>query len=262
MKKKVLLFAAATMITAGASAQLSVGLKTGYTMPTKSTVIGTETNGTTTTNIYGSFTKGIPVSLEFAYMLSDNIGIQMDATYLMGSEIMTNSISSTSFDMKAYSKSSQIRLAPQLRFELDNIYSRMGLMIPVGGKTTFRQEQTTTIPLLGTSETIIEGESKGSLSIGYVGAIGYQMDFGDNLQLFGEFEVVSLSIKSKSQEITRYDVDGIDQTSGMTTSQLQTEYVDELDSSASTSPSEPSKALAGIAPFSSYGFQVGVRIKL
>ena len=59
--KKVLLFIVTVFIATSMSAQFYAGLGVGYGFGAQKRVLGQETSGTTTENLYGSFGQGINI---------------------------------------------------------------------------------------------------------------------------------------------------------------------------------------------------------
>lgn len=258
MKKKVLLVAAAAMLSMGASAQLSLGLKAGYAFPSHGLNLGTSVDGNETTTLYGTNGKGIPVAAEVAYFFNDNIGVQLDAAFLIGTEMTHDEVLTAGMEERTYTKTNQLRLSPQLVLKTDlGIYGRIGMVLPVMGKTTQFYENVNSSAGAGIA-TDIEVEAKGKFSIGFVGAVGYQFGLSDKLSIFGEMEYISLGIKRASTQITKYEIGGnsiLD--SGMPggpTSDVQ-EYDD------TTTPGD-GMAQGSKSAYHSIGLNIGVRFTL
>lgn len=249
MRKSLFLVLALFMATS-MSAQFYAGLGLGYGMGANKDQLGTEVSGTTQTQLYASFGAGLNVNLKLGYNLSDNLGVEMGVSYLLGSKVTNLDNTPTLVESKA----SGLRLAPQLVYRLENgMYSRFGVIIPAMGKivttvTSTNYEQVT--------------ETKGSFTTGFIGAIGYSYQLSDNMDFFAELEYIGLSIKSKSDKITKEEANGNNLLDGATTNYLETEYVDEMDSSA-TPPTadEPDQQMATKVPFSSLGINVGIVMK-
>ncbi len=255
MKKGLFLVATTLLLATGASAQLTLGFKAGLALPSSSTTIGTTYDGTTTTSNYGSLGKGIPVSLEAAYFFNENIGIQLDATYLIGLEVTHNESTDPADLSRDYSKTMQFRLSPQLVLKTDmGLYMRTGIVMPVLGKTTlYLEDENGGGP---GNQTYMEVESKGKFSLGFIGAVGYQYNLSDKLSLFGEIEYVGLSIKRKSSEVTVFEFNGSDELDNYAlANDILIEYEDE------TTPGD-NKAQGTKSPYHSLGFNIGVRFTI
>ncbi len=259
MKKNLLLVVALFLATT-MSAQFYAGLGVGYGMGASKRVNGTSVDGTKTTNIYGSYGQGFNTTLKAGYMFTDNMGVEMGVSYLFGA-------TQTKDDHTNYleeAKSNGLRIIPSLVYKLDNgFYGRFGMIIPVMGSTVITAVDDDFMGMGLKKET--EMETHGSFSIGFAGAIGYQFELTDNMNLFGEVEYIGMSIKSGSATFTQYDVDGKDQLGAMTTSQKEYTFLDEVDDSSDNTfgnPNyDPAKATVMMrqkAPFSSFGLNVGI----
>ncbi len=253
MKQRKLLVAAALLTTVTASAQLSVGVKVGYAMPVGAE-LGTRVDGNTTTTIYGSYGAGIPASLELGYMFNENFGVQLDATYLMGTKVTTNEDVTSGSESKTTSVTSQFRLSPQFVVKAPfGIYSRFGAALPIAGHTT----ATFTDANGGGVGVAVESEvvAKGKMSVGFIGAFGYEQKLGDKLAIFGEVEYLGLNIKRASTEITSYKVGGTEIVGTLPSALVNTEYEDQ------TTVGD-GKAQGTKSNYSTFGLNVGVRLTL
>jgi len=259
MKKNLLLIIALFVATT-MSAQFYAGLGLGYGLGASKRVNGTKVDGTTTTNIYGSYGQGFNTTLKLGYMFNDNMGVELGVSYLFGA-------AQTKDDHKDYletAKSNGLRLMPQLVYKLDNgFYGRFGVILPVMGKTVITETDDDFMSLGIKKET--EMETHGSFSIGFAGAIGYNYELSDNMNLFGEIEYIGLSIKSGSAKYTKYEVGGKDQLPNLKTGQKEFTFLDEVDDSSDNTfsnpkwdPNKASVMLRQKAPFSSFGLNIGI----
>lgn len=254
MKRKILIATAVVLSSFGASAQLSFGLKSGYALPTGNNVLGYQTQGSTTTTLYGTYGQGVPVSLEFRYMFSEAIGVQLDATYLLGSEIVSNENTTSGSESKSSSVTRQFRLTPQLVLQSPvGIYSRFGAVLPVAGTTT----QTSTNANGGGAGVPSEVEivAKGKSTLGFAASLGYQHELSDKLSIFGELEFIGLGIKRATTEITKYEVGGNNVLPNLTNEQINATYEDETQSGGPNTQGTASS-------YSSFGLNIGVRFTL
>ena len=248
-----MILSAVMLSTFGASAQFSVGLKSGYALPAGTNTLVYEDNGTTTTTIYGTYGQGVPVSLELRYMFNESIGIQMDASYLLGSEIISSEDKTPGSERKTSSVTKQFRLTPQLVLQSSTgLYTRFGAVLPVGGNTT----QTSTNANGGgpgvPSEIVVV--AKGKPALGLAASLGYEVS--DKLTIFGELEYIGLGIKRATSEITKYEVGGNDVLPSLTNEQINATYEDETTSGGTVSQGSSSSSYA------SFGLNVGVRFTL
>ena len=252
MKKKMVLFSAMVLLSAGASAQFSVGLKGGYAFPSHGSALGTSTKDSTITTIYGTYGQGIPVSLELRYLFNEYIGIQLDATYLIGTKVINNEVLTTGLEAETSTITNQFRLTPQLVIQTPfGVYTRVGAVLPVAGKTT-RFIDDVNGGVQG-YESEMEVEVRGRFSVGLVGCLGYERRLNEQLSIFGEFEYIFFGIKPKSSKITKYTVGGMDILPLWQFMDIvDTEYADETTLG-------DGKAQGTKSPYSSLGLNIGIR---
>ncbi len=251
MRKKILLFSAMALMSVGASAQFSIGVKGGYAFPSHGSDLGTSVKDSTSTTIYGTYGQGIPVSLELRYFFNEYIGVQLDGTYLIGTKVINSEVLTNGFESEAYTITNQFRLTPQLVVQTPfGLYTRVGAVLPIAGKTT-RYSSNANGGGLGIKSEI-EVEARGKFSLGVVGTLGYEQKVGDKLGIFAEFEYITLGIKRKSTEITKYTVGGVDLLPLLDPEDVKTEYEDEV------TPGDM-KAQGTKSPYSSMGLNIGVR---
>ena len=213
------------------------------------------------TNIIGSNGAGIPISLAGGYMISENFGVELGFTYLMGSELTLGTSTKVSgYKNTTTSKGSQIRILPQLVISTGSampveIYAKTGLLVPVSGSTTINSE---TLDAAGFKSSV-EYSTKGAFSLGYTGTLGVAYGITDQLSVFGEMQGVNLGIKGASVTMTKNTYKDEDKLSDLKVNQKETVFVDELTSEMNTKDSEPSSSLATISNYSSIGFNFGVK---
>lgn len=203
---------------------------------------------------FGTLGKGVPVNLAVGHMFNDFLGVELGFNYLFGSNVLLGEDDFNYDEATANARTSQFRFAPQLVLMHKGLYSKVGFMIPVTGKTTLTIDQTSS----GVN-TVIESEVKGHPTIGYTATIGYEYSLNEKMGLFAEAQYISLSLKSKTSEITRYEVNGTDVLNTIPDGAKNTEYVDEL-ALADQNPIS-GKALAFKRSYSSLGINIGVKYK-
>jgi hypothetical protein len=240
----------------------------GYALSTTQDAIGkssqTFSNGDyVTTNIYGTYGKGIPVTLRGGMKVNEKLAFELGASYLLGTSILTDKGIGTATETNTKVKGTQIRVLPSVVFSGKNVglhlYGRVGLVLPVGSK--YESVQTTSGIDIGgnASETIERKELTNAFSIGYFGALGVNLKIKDNMFVFGEVEHVSLRMKQKTSVLTELSINGADQSGTFTTQRIETIYVDEITSSDNTKIDEPLKLRAQTVNFGTVGLNLGVK---
>ncbi len=232
--KRNLLLLVAIFIAGSMSAQLYVGANIGYGFGAQKYEVGFTQTDDAKENIWGSMGQGLPLGVKVGYYFNDNLGFELGINYWMGAEQTAADVNmaSSGYTNMVTAKSSQLRILPQLVYRSDmGIYGRFGMVIPVTGSTVVTSKEV--MPTVaGPMTTEAEVQYKGSFAVGFAGAFGYAYAINDNMNLFGELEYISLTIKGKTSEVTKYSVNGADQLSAMTTIQKETNYIDKLDASS------------------------------
>lgn len=283
MKKIMLLFVtviAATVLPAY-SQGLYIKLGAGYAFPMGNqeflandlTVTGTSINETQIRTSYG---KGVIPTLGIGYMFNEHIGIEVAASYLLGSATEANQSGPLmpgvdNMTISASSKAMGINLLPALKLqaplnEMLQLYSRTGLIIPLGGKiiTDINSSATQTGV---TSNTVQTREVKGNMTVGLAGALGLNIAINDRFSIWVEANGQMLNVWAKSAETTALSVDGTDVLSSLSVSAKQIEFVKELNASGNNdynpngiNESMPYEQLSEQVSFHNIGLGLGVAV--
>ncbi|MCM2301415.1 MAG: porin family protein [Flavobacteriaceae bacterium] len=275
--KKLLIFVFALVATS-ASAQYYVSVSGGAQMGSAGVLMGTELNvgKTQATNEYGSFGEGLNAQLRAGYFWNKTFGVELGLGYLHGADQIRDSYKTTSgvvtevVDATAYARAYGLTAALVYNFN-DNIYGKFGAAVKVGGKTVAELTRTTTTPV-GPIVTTGEQEFKGRLPLGFIGAMGYKYKLTDKLNLFAELEYLGINVTRDKAEFTAltiaYPAAGpvpagtwtlgsaplAHPVFGTLYAPTTIEYVDTLP----VNNTDPSKALSEVAPYSSFGLNIGI----
>lgn len=266
--KKIVMTMGAFFALSVASAQGGyVSLSAGYAGGTSNEVLGMEYDVSSATaftqkNITGTNGSGIPITLAGGFMFSENIGVELGVNYFMGSEVISDK--TTTFfgdESTTSSQGTQIRVLPQLVLSTGSassleVYSKLGLVLPVGGSTEFKVDA-----ISGGMPVNIEGTTTGSFSLGYTASAGASFGLSDNLSLFGELQYVGLRMKSDTRTITSYSFNGTDILESFDTDFKETVSVEELNQDSNSDDDKPTEVLSNTSNFNSLGFNLGVKFK-
>jgi opacity protein-like surface antigen len=252
MKKLFLL----TLIFASATtfAQFYASLGAGYSMGMPKSVLGYEETSTSVKNIYGTYGTGVNGKLNLGYFLNDNLGVELGFTYLMGSDQLIESEVDGSYNLKVNAQATAIGLAPTLIYKWDNgLYGKFGFATKVGGKVVENYD------VKSGSYTMTETmEYVNKTPLGFTGALGYQFEIGTNMNLFLEMEYLGINVKRDKATMTAYEMkyNGtvVETLADLTAIDRETIFVDEL-----TDSSPENHELTEMSPYSSLGFNVGIR---
>lgn len=217
-------------------------------------------NSTTLERVPVSLGQGFNFGGAFGYMFNDNIGAQIDVSYLIGKE---HSVSGTWPDARyEYKLSSQMwRFTPAIiitpGFDRFNPYGKIGLSVGVGHVIEDME--------IIDDMDVIKGKARldGGVSFGLNTAFGVDYILNENFTLFSQVTLYSMTYAPEKGELTEISLNGADILHQLTTNEKEIEYVDKYTYSH-TSPepdSAPSKELKHNLPFSSLGVNIGLRFR-
>ena len=257
----------AMMSLGSATAQFNVGLSAGYGLGSPGHVLGTATasNGDEK-NIYGTLGNGIQANLTPGYMFGDHFGFELGLNGFFGSETTINKVEASSGTYRHTQKSSQFRIAPAFYIksggEKFSVYARAGLLIPLMGSVKSEINDATNPAVT----TMTELKTTGKIALGYTGAFGMNIHFGEKFGFFAEVGANSLRVKSKATEMTQRTANGSDLLDATPTYGKEITYVDELTSSSNNFNSNPASSMGSareelreVANFSNFFIQIGIK---
>jgi hypothetical protein len=223
-------------------------------------------------SVKGSFGSGLNFGGALGYMFGEHLGAEIGVSYLSGSTISstsnTNFVTVSTTSISYSSSATMLRIIPSLKIcgEPAKItpYIRVGLVLGISPTITTNSNETDTYTTgFGTTtDTTIAITNKftGGISIGFSVALGADLKLSDKVSIFGEIGMIAQTWAPTQSNYSTWTKNGVDQLASMTTSQKQTDYLDNY-STTSTVPTNtglPSQALKQYAPFSSWGFNVGL----
>ena len=153
-----------------------------------------------------------------------------------------------------------------------NPYARVGLLIPVAGKLYI--DSKAYAPNAGGPDVDVNVEAKteveSKFSVGFAGAIGLSYPVSPKLDVFGEIEIKSLSIKSKSAQIKEYETTAVtpagnslipgQQLVDLPTSETHFQFKDEF-TQGIQDPDNPRTIPTQYVNASGIGFNLGIRYR-
>ncbi|MES2701163.1 MAG: outer membrane beta-barrel protein [Bacteroidota bacterium] len=279
MKKTVLLISVlSVLINTAYSQEFYLRAGVGYALPhAGQSIAGNEWpyNGTVSNsvnyNIQGaSFAAGLQAHVGAGYLFTDHIGIQLDATFGLANTVFTfrnNNVlvyytsgsavlSNVTIDHEA---SFPLNLLPSLVLQTGgdkcNVYSRMGLAVPLNSKVDMSRT-IANVPGTGAlTVTTEKWEMKHRFSLGFTAAAGVEYKIGDDMSIWGELSLLSMSAFIKESNLKSYVYNGRvispSQLSGVTSIKYGTNIT--LDTN------DFSRQPAYTQPFSNVSFNAGIR---
>jgi hypothetical protein len=210
-------------------------LNFGYCMPAVKSNLGSSYNSTSTSysdkGVYGSFGKGFQIETGYEYEFVKSLSAQLEATYLIGSEITTDE----NYDIGSHEKRSLgarfLIIAPSLKFSTSfnhfKLYGGLGPAIGFGkmkGKYVYH----------GTNDVVQEYVLKGSTPLGIKAMLGVEKSTG-SFSWYFQTSVLGMNYGPSEGELTKYDVNGQDQLKSYTADQKKIKFVESQNSSSSNS---------------------------
>lgn len=294
--KKLLLVALLFSMNA-AFAQFYVSASGGYSIGSAGILTGTSLNSSQTEaeNHYGSYGEGFNLQLRGGYYFNEMFGVELALGYLSGSDQNISSyLTNDDGDIKEYTNGNAhaeaygINIALAYNFN-ENFYGKIGMVSKLGGKTEATFLKSTPTPF---GEIVAEGvnDYHGRPPLGFTAAFGYKYKLSDNWNLFAELEYLGINVTRDTSEfaeltITTPDVPGnafyqgspavpsstwnlgdapylwLSEVPGLPAENIvpiyapsEIEYVDTLPEPNN----DPSKALSSVAPYSSFGLNIGI----
>jgi len=142
-----------------------------------------------------------------------------------------------------------------------NPYSRIGIIVGIlpSIKQTVDMEGDFGNSITRTNAIV---KMKGGIALGVMVAAGLEISLGNKLSFFGELDFSQISYVPRKGKFTKFDIDGEDQLSDMTTSEKEMKFVKKIDNTQTQPNYEPTEVLQSNFPFSHIGLNIGVKITL
>lgn len=229
---------------------------------------------TTFQSVPFSLGSGITAGVAGGYMFNNNIGFELNLSYLIGSaQTLTNNSTTnsagTNSTLETYTANMFI-VNPMLVLQVHtggamSVYTRFG---PVIGLAPTIAAENTSIALLDTNgsgklapiTTIEKRTSSGGIALGFKAAGGVIFEVSPTVAINIEINYMALSYAPDQEILTSSKTGERNNLTGLTVSQTQTSYVDSYSTATVSDPTQPQQALKLYYPFSNLGLQAGIRI--
>ncbi|HKJ06569.1 MAG TPA: hypothetical protein VJ970_03800 [Flavobacteriaceae bacterium] len=287
--KKIFLIIVAVLAVNLASAQFYVSASGGYSMSSAGIKTGTSLNDSQTEaeNHYGSYGEGLNTQLKFGYFFNSMFGAELGLGYLNGADQDISSFETTDDGQTVTEYTEGIAharaygLTASLVYNFNkNLYGKFGMVTKVGGKTEAEFTRYNPTPF---GNIVTEGvnDYHGRFPLGFTAVMGYKFDLGSNWSFFTELEYLGINVtrdRSEFQELT-ITYPAVPENSlpggnpaipggtwnlgdapvshpvyGTLYAPSEIEYKDTVDQPNN----DPSVALSSVAPYSSFGLNIGL----
>lgn len=290
--KKHLLLLVALIIATSASAQFYVSASGGYSISSAGILTGTSLNDgqTKATNHYGSYGEGMTGQFRVGKFFNEMFGVELGFAYLHGEDQNISSyLTNDNGDIKEYTDGIAHARAYGLTAALiynfnDNFYGKIGMVTKLGGKTEAEFTRTNPTPF---GPIVTEGinDYHGRPPLGFTAAFGYKHSLGGNWGVFAELEYLGINVTRDNSEFAELTINapaipantlgaGHPGFSAITwnlgdapaTFLPGTPYETVIyapnkityEDSLAQPNNDPTKALSSVAPYSSFGINVGI----
>lgn len=275
--KQFIIILFALLISTTSYAQFEISASGGYAIGSAGMKLGEIQNSEGIENTYGSYGEGFNTQLRGTYFFSEHFGADLSLGYLHGSDQTVSKVSLTGYEVDAVARARAFGASASLVYRFNaNVYTRLGALVKLGGKTeavvnqkaTFTEAEAEAlgVPFGSYAETDYVEDFHGQFPLGFVAAIGYRHQLNDRFSAFIEAEYYGISLKRKDSEITEFNTDVVLADGTVAVSGLYsldnlpagvnrvTHYVDYL----SSDNTDTSKELAVKVPYSSFGINFGI----
>lgn len=233
-----------------------------------------------------SFTTGIRVGYFFTKHIGADVGFnynfgrtfdgkwslyEKNITRYVDKEELTTRVSSGNWSKRA----NGVLITPSFILSTDqeknwNIYTRLGIAIAVAtiydeSSTYFRDTVVSTnLPMVTSVRSReLKEETRTKVGLGFSGDVGAEYHFGKHFGIYGEINILAMSLTPSESEYTRYMDNGNDILNLLPEYVRKTKYVSEFSRERrdpnSTTEERMNAVVGGLIPFSSLGFNVGVK---
>jgi len=288
MKRNLLLIT--SILVANLSfAQFYVSGSAGYGMSSAGIVTGTSLNDVQTkaTTHRGSYGEGLNAQLRGGYFFNETFGVELGFAYLHGADQDISSYVADGATIIEYTEGIAHARAYGLTASLvynfpHNFYGKIGMVTKLGGKTEaeFTKNTETPLSIYGVSPIVSEGvnDYHGRIPLGFTASFGYKYKLSDNLNLFAELEYLGINVTRDTSEFAELSI-----TTPAIPAELVGSAIPEMtwnlgdaplehpvfgtiwapseityEDSISVPNEDPTKALTSVAPYSSFGLNIGI----
>lgn len=232
-------------------------------------------------SVMGSFSQGINCGIHVGFLFNKHIGADLGFNYIFGTAYQYGDMQIvhrswgpvTTLENVIKVRANTFLITPSIILSTDpqkmiSVYTRFGLAIGMPSLITqetltqIASQTTSTDPIYTKIET--EKESNFTIGVGISGAVGLDIHLGKKLGVYGEINFVSLTAKLNSTEITKMTRDGKNILSDQHPNTTKYKTVDNIQNENSVSgisTYNPNQLRTTTTPFSSLGFNIGIKLR-
>lgn len=181
--------------------------------------------------VHDSYGRGGNVSFAVGYNINPYFGVELGFNYLLGAYVKSTQVFDNILTLgkntviNTKTRSNGLSITPSIivygaKKESKVVpYARLGLILPVAGKTVHVIDVNSPQALFGsatlTSQLVVETQS--TVSLGFQGGVGVQYRALKFMNVWGEVNGVYLDVRAKTSTLTKYTIDSRNNTTGAET---------------------------------------------
>lgn len=215
-----------------------------------------ETSSIITDAIKARLGTGTPMGIAGGYMFNKNFGVELGVEFFQGLDTKVVSTINSNETKKLIS-APHLGIIPTViaQFQTGNVVPYMKLGIDVGVINDLETRLSD-----ATSQTLTR--DYGGLSLGVKAAAGVEFPVSQLFSLFVEIDARQFSYTPMHGKVIKYEVNGQNEISNLTTRASKWDYVKTINSSDPTPTDEPNKVLRETHSIDNVGLAFGVRFSL
>ncbi len=239
---------------------------------------GTNISNGVISGIYGSWGEGFTGNIDVGMKTCRNLYAILSLNYLNGKTVESNLFTSNPVQSFSQEFKSHLRvpivIALGARYYIDldclssyinqnSLASRFVPYLGLGVGVALAGRMTSTLSIEDiTNNTVYTLESKSTMTFHpapvVYGEVGVNYRITNRLSVVAGVRFSAFSLMNSKQRINSYSEDGVDKIPGMTTADLETEFVKDWNSLENQNPDEPTKDLAEKYPVSGLALTCGI----
>lgn len=215
-----------------------------------------ETSSTITDAVKARLGTGTPMGIAGGYMINKNFGVELGVEFFQGLDTkVVNTINSN--ETKKLISAPHLGIIPTVvaQFQEGKVtpYVKLGIDVGVINDLEIRTSDATSNKLT---------RDYGGLSLGVKAAAGVEIPISPLFSLFAEIDARQFSYSPMHGKVVKYEVNGQNEMSNLTTRASKWDYVKTINSSDPTPSDEPNKVLRETHSIDNVGLAFGVRFSL
>jgi hypothetical protein len=220
------------------------------------TITGGETTNTTIDAIKARLGTGLPMGIAGGYMFNKNFGLELGVEFFQGFNTKIINTLNNEQEKKLISVP-HLGIIPAvvIQIQTGNVipYVKLGIDVGVVNDLEIRTTDATLNELT---------RDYGGLSLGVKAAAGVEIPISKLFSIFAEIDARQFSYSPIHGKVIKYEVNGVDKKSTLTTQESKWDFVKTINSSDPKPADQPAKVLRETHSIDNVGLEFGVKFNL